>query len=333
MSEIRQDPTTREWVIIASERAKRPRDFLRRQARPEPPAFLATCPFCPGNEGMTPPEILTYQDSHNNSWRVRAFANRFPALTSQGSSQRRDDGFFLGMNGIGAHEVIVESPQHNKFLAFMNDSEVADILRAYQERYNLLSRLPYVALVIIFKNHGPRAGTSLEHPHSQIVATPVVPRHIRTQYEIATHYYDNTGKCLFADLLERELKDARRIIMETEYFVTFHPFASHNAFETWICPRDSGASFGNITERKRQELAHVLRLNLLKLYRALNSPDFNYVIDSAPGEHEFDRYYRWHLRIVPRLTEIAGFEIGSGIHINTALPEETAAFIRDLAAE
>lgn len=318
---------------MASERARRPRDFLRCQARPEPPAFQATCPFCPGNEGMTPGETLAYRDSRTNDWRVRAFDNRFPALTSQGSTQRRNNGFFLGMDGIGAHEVIVESPQHNKFLGLMDDSEVADVLRAYQERHNDLNRLPYVALIIIFKNHGPTAGTSLEHPHSQIVATPVVPRHIRTQYEIAIHHYDNTGRCLFTDLLDRELKNGKRIIMETEYFVVFHPFASHHAFETWICPRDSGASFGNATERELQELARVLRLNLLKLYRGLNNPDFNYAIDSAPGGHEIDRYYRWRLRIVPRLTEIAGFEIGSGIHINTALPEETAAFMRELKIE
>jgi UDPglucose--hexose-1-phosphate uridylyltransferase len=282
---------------------------------------------------MTPQETLAYRESGTGGWRVRAFANRFPALTSQGSTQRRNNGLFLGMDGIGAHEVIVESRQHNKFLALMDNGEVADVLHAYQERYQALNRLSHVALIIIFKNHGPRAGTSLEHPHSQIVATPVVPRHIRTQYEIASHHYDNTGRCLLAELVDRELKDGRRIIMETEYFVAFHPFASHHAFETWICPRDSRASFGNTTERGRRELARVLRLSLLKLYRGLNNPDFNYVIDSAPGGHEIDKYYRWHLRIVPRLTEIAGFEIGSGIHINSALPEETAAFIRELKVE
>lgn len=319
---------------MARERAKRPHDFVRQQAKPEPPAFSPSCPFCPGNEVMTPPEIVTYRDQKANGWRVRAFVNRFPALTPEGSTMiREEEGFFLGMDGVGVHEVIVETPVHNKPLALMEDSGVEDVLRAYQERYNVLSRMPFVKSIVIFKNHGPSAGTSLEHPHSQLVATPVVPKHIRMQYEVAIRYHDDTGRCLYSDLAGHELRIGKRVVMETERFVVFHPFASHQPFEAWIVPRMHQACFGNASAEDLKDLAHVLRITLLKLYRGLNNPDFNYVIDTAPVGDENKNYYLWHLRIIPRLTEVAGFEIGSGIYINTALPEETAHFMRELKVE
>ena len=245
--------------------------------------------------------------------------------------RRASDGF-LSMDGIGVHEVIVETPVHNKSLALMDDSGVAKVLLAYQERYKALSQMPFVKLVIIFKNHGASAGTSLEHPHSQLVATPIVPRRVRMQYEVAISYYDDTGRCLYSDLAEQELRTGTRIVLESGRFVVFHPFASHYPFETWIVPKVHQACFGNVSAEDLGALAHVLRTTLLKLYQGLNNPDFNYVIDSAPIGDENKNYYLWHLRIIPRLTEVAGFEIGSGIHINTALPEETARFMRELKA-
>jgi len=334
MSEIRQDPTTEEWVIMAKERAKRPHDFVRQRAKPELPPFSPSCPFCPGNETETPPEVLLYQGKKAQGWRVRTFANQFAALRPEGSTARREEeGFFLDMDGIGVHEVLVETPVHNKPLALMEDSGVEDVLRAYQERYNALSRMSFVKLVIIFKNQGPSAGTSLEHSHSQLVATPVVPKHIRMKYEVAIRYYDNTGRCLYSDLVDHELRTGKRVVMETEKFVVFHPFASHQPFETWIVPRIYQACFGNASAEDLANLARVLRITLLKLYRGLNNPDFNYVIDTAPVGDENKNYYLWHLRIIPRLTEVAGFEIGSGININTALPEETAQFMREQKVE
>jgi UDPglucose--hexose-1-phosphate uridylyltransferase len=334
MSEIRQDPTTEEWVIMAKERAKRPHDFIRRQTKPELPPFSSSCPFCPGNETRTPPEVLLYQGKKAQGWRVRAFANQFAALRPEGSTVRREEeGFFLDMDGVGVHEVIVETPVHNKPLALMADSGVEDVLRAYQERYNALCRMSFVKLVIIFRNQGTSAGTSLEHPHSQLVATPVVPKHIRMKCEVAIRYYDNIGRCLYSDLVDHELRIGRRVVMGTERFVVFHPFASHQPFETWIVPRIHQACFGNASAEDLKNLAHVLRITLLKLHRGLNNPDFNYVIDTAPVGDENKNYYLWHLRIIPRLTEIAGFEIGSGININTSLPEETAQFMREQKIE
>ena len=334
MSQIRQDPTTKEWVIIARERSKRPSDFVRAKATPEIPSFSSSCPFCPGNESMAVPETLSYWNEKTQQWRVRAFANKFPALTPQGDTTRREErGFFLGMDGVGVHEVIVETPVHNKALALMQDAEVMDVLRAYQERHAALSRLPFVKLIIIFKNYGLSAGTSLEHPHSQLIAVPVVPKHIRMRYEVAVLYYDDTGRCLYSDLAVRELEAGERIVMETERFVVFHPFASHKPFETWILPKMQQACFCDASAEELKELAYVLRITLLKLYRGLNNPDFNYVIDSAITGEESNEYYLWHLRIIPRLTEVAGFEIGSGIYITTALPEKTAQFMRNVKGD
>jgi UDPglucose--hexose-1-phosphate uridylyltransferase len=330
MSEIRQDPTTEEWVILASARANRTHDLTKPQAKAEVPAFSATCPFCPGNEAMTPPEIASGKDA-KGQWKVRVIENKFPALRPGGSTGRNTEfEMFTSMEGTGVHEVVVETPLHNKVPALQDEESITEILHAYRERYNILKKLPFVKLIIIYKNYGPEAGTTLEHPHSQLVATPVIPRHLRMQYDIAARYYDNNGRCLYCNIAELEREIGKRMIMETESYIVFHPFASHSPFETWIVPRAACASFGNVPENELPELAKVLRLNLLKLYRGLNNPDFNYIINSAPVDDENRDYYRWHMRIIPRLTEIAGFEIGTGININPALPEETASFIRNV---
>ncbi len=334
MSEIRQDPTTEEWVIIARERAKRPNDFVRQQPKRELPEFSSSCPFCLGNESMTPHQTLLYRKEGSQDWQIRAFTNKFPALTPGGSTIRDvNEGFFNGMKGVGVHEVIVETPLHNRSLALMDEDEILNILNAYHERYNKLSRQSFAKLVVIFKNHGLAAGTSLEHSHSQLVVTPLVPKHVRLRHEVAMRYYDNNGRCLYSDLVDYEIKSRTRIVMDTEDFVAFHPFASQRPFETWILPKKQQASFGSVTDEDLENLAYILRINLVRLCRGLNDPDFNYVIDTAPVGDENASYYMWHIRIIPRLTEIAGFEFGSGIYINTAVPEETARFMRGLDIE
>jgi UDPglucose--hexose-1-phosphate uridylyltransferase len=330
MSEIRQDPTTKEWVIMAFERSKRPGAFVHSQSKPELPSFSLSCPFCPGNEKMTPDESFVLRDKDDTGWRIRVFPNRFPALTPEGSTKRREkDGFFLDMDGIGIHEVIVDTPNHNGSLALVDDNQMIDVLQTYQKRYLALSQNPFIKLIIIFKNHGPEAGTSLEHSHSQIVAAPVVPRHIRTKNEIAVQYYDDTRRSLYADVVNHELEIGERIVADTDKFVVFHPFASHVPFETWIVPRTHQASFRNVSPEDLNRLAPILRTTLLKLHRGLNDPDFNIVVDTAPIGDENKDYYLWHIRIIPRLIEMAGFEIGTSININTAMPEETAKFMRD----
>jgi UDPglucose--hexose-1-phosphate uridylyltransferase len=281
---------------------------------------------------MTPHAVFSYVNPNTNSWQIRVFANKFPAVAPDGSTSRQTEhGYFLSMDGIGFHEVIVETPIHNKPLALMNDTEVAAVLHAYQQRYEAMTEIPFVKSIIIFKNHGLAAGTSLEHPHSQLVAMAIVPRYMRIQYEMAISYYDDNGHCLYSDLTVHEIQAGTRIIMETEKFAVFHPFASHTPFETWIMPKANQSSFSQASAEDVKQLAEVLRITLLKLYRGLYDPDFNFVINSAPEGEECTDFYQWHIRIIPRITEVAGFEFGSGMYINTALPEETAQFMRDLS--
>lgn len=337
MAELRQDPATQEWVIVATERARRPEDFVR-GARPQPaPERAALCPFCPGNEALTPPETLAYRrDGQVNGpgWWVRAVPNRYPALVPEGSQDRTEDvRLFRRMDGLGQHEVLIESPDHRGTFCLFDDKQVEEVLLAYRERYLELSKQRWARLIIVFRNQGVTAGTSLSHPHSQIIATPVVPINLRRKHELAVRYYDSAGRCLYCDIVAQELNVGRRIILQTEDFVAFHPFASRFPFETWIAPLRLQASFALITVDEAKRLAKVLKTVLAKLYYGLNDPDYNFVIHTAPVGDEHKEYYLWHLQIVPRLTTPAGFEMGSGIFITTSLPEDTAEFMRGVRVD
>jgi len=333
MPQLRQDPTTKEWVIIATERAKRPHNFQNPRPRIERPSYKGDCPFCPGNEHMTPHETLGYRkDGHPDSpgWWVRVIPNKYPALALDGSLERREEkGFFRMMDGVGMHEVVIGSPIHNQLFPLMDDYHVSEILLAYRERYLALREDPRIKLIIIFKNHGERAGTSLEHTHSQIVGTAVVPSNIRTKLQQAARYYDDHGRCVYCDFVQEELNSGKRIVLETEKFVVLHPFASRFPFETWIVPKEHQASFGSISVEDSKHFGRVLKETLFRIYSKLNDPDYNYVIHTAPVKDEGEDYYHWHLQIIPRLTTTAGFEMGSGIYINVSFPEETAQFLRD----
>ena len=331
MSTLRQDPTTKEWVIFATERAKRPHDFVKHGSPLKAQSSKGTCPFCPGNEASTPPEIFALPRGGSSPWSVRVVANKFAALAPGGTTgHKRVGSIYREMDGVGTHEVIVETPEHGQTLALMPETQILDVLRVYQERYRRLREEPWAKLILIFRNHGESAGTSLEHPHSQVIAAPVVPKDVRRKYEVATTYYDDTGRCVYCDVLKDEMALGERVIIDTGRFVVFHPFASKFPFETWIGPKKHQPSFGNVPEEDLPELAHALKLTLESLHKALADPDYNYVIHSAPVEDEQKNYYLWHIQIIPRLTKVAGFELGSGMSINTALPEETAKFMREV---
>jgi len=334
MPQLRQDPATKEWGIIATERAKRPHDFKREKRSVTVPEFMKHCPFCPGNESMTPPETFAYRargSGKGANWLLRVVPNKFAALIPSGSLERREElGLFRWMDGVGHHEVIIETPLHNQVIPSMDDTQAERLLLAYRERYNALKGDPRCKLIIIFKNQGLSAGTSLEHPHSQLVATPIVPSYIRKKLEEAARYYDDTGRCVYCDVIGEGLAEGKRLVMETEKLVVFHPFASRFPFETWIFPKEHQASFGLISAADSKHFARVLKEVLSRLMRCLNDPDFNYVIHTAPVKDEEEDYYHWHFQIVPRLTTPAGFEMGSGMSINVALPEETAEFLRNI---
>jgi UDPglucose--hexose-1-phosphate uridylyltransferase len=328
MSELRQDPTTFDWVIIAKERAKRPHEFKRKgMTKHSLPSFSENCPFCPGNEGRTPGTEVVY--GSEDKWRIRVIPNKFAALTPSGDTKREEWKSFRKSHGYGKHEIVIETPLHNESIAFMPDEHVEELIRAYRDRYMALKQDPAIKIIIIFKNHGESAGTSLEHPHTQIVASPVVPPFIRRRNEIATQHFDNTGHCLYCDILYDEVESSERIVKESTFFVALHPYASHYPFETWIMPKVHSSSFGKIVDIEIKELAGILKEVLLKLYVSLDNPDYNLIIHTAPVDDEHKTYYLWHIQIIPRLTLAAGFELGSGIYINTALPEETAAYMRD----
>ena len=262
---------------------------------------------------------------------MRAVANRFPALSPGGELRRSAQGpLFRELDGVGHHEVIVETPIHNRITPCLDGAEIERVFRAYQARYRALREDPLVKTILIFKNHGEKAGTSLEHPHSQLVATPVVPMLLRRKHEVARDHYDDTGRCLYSDLVEAEVRAKTRVVLESEHFVAFHPFASRMPFETWIAPKRRRPSFGQATPEELADLAQVLARALRGLYQALGNPDFNYIVHSAPIEDEAEAYYLWYVQIVPRLAEIAGFELGSGIYLTTEMPEESAAFMREV---
>jgi UDPglucose--hexose-1-phosphate uridylyltransferase len=272
MSELRQDPTTHDWVIIAKDRAKRPDQF---KSRPKPQkeleAYSAECPFCPGNENFTPSDVDTVM-GEEGGWKLRAISNKFAALTPEGDSTRSEYKLLRWSHGYGHHEVVIETRLHNRFIPFLENLHVEQLIKLYRRRYQALKGDTNVRIIIIFKNHGKEAGTSLEHPHSQIVASPIVPPFIRRKYEVAMQYFDNTGRCLHLDLQRIELEQQKRIVSESTHFVTLHPFASHYPFETWIMPRVHKSSFGDISDDEVADLARVLKNVLLRLYIGLADP-------------------------------------------------------------
>jgi len=336
MSELREDCTTKDWVIMAPERARRPRDNNNKSKAKlanEPRYWEESCPFCPGNESQTPEEVFRIPlPSRDTAWTVRVVPNRFAALSLNGNTARiMDDHLFSKMDGIGVHEVIIETPFHNASIALMPYHQVEEVLAAYQQRYNALKKNKQFKYITIFKNHGWTSGTSLAHPHSQLVATPIPAPYYRRKFDVAFDHYNSLHRCLYCSMLSQEMERKERIIAETRNFIVFHPYASHVPWETWIMPKDHHASFGMSPPRHIAELAMVLKDSLLCLHRGLDNPDFNLMVDTTATEEETIPYYHWHIRIVPRLSNIAGFEMGSGIYISTALPEETATLMRQVA--
>lgn len=327
MPELRYNVLTRDWVIIATERAKRPDQFVRKKGEKKTlPSFVANCPFCPGNEKMTPAETYVVPDT--KGWRVRVTPNKFAAVAAQGERQRSNQGIRRTVTGVGLHEVIVETPDHSKTTALLGDPEVETIVQTYLNRFKFATADPRVEQVTIFKNHGDAAGTSLEHPHSQMIATPVITTQLRDRLFNALNHFDEFGECIFCRVLELELKEGARVVLETQHFIALIPFAALTPFSMLIMPRRHMACFSEMNDAEAADLARNLRRTLAKLYHGLDDPDFNYVVRTAPMEYTGVKYYHWYVSIIPRLTKMAGFELGSGMFINPSLPEENASFLR-----
>ena len=332
MPELRQNRFTKEWVIMATERAKRPEEMRVQREKRQLPHYVETCPFCPGNEHLAPPEILRFSKP-DGAWTVRVVPNKFAALSREGQPEWKIERSRRTIRGVGIHDVIVETPDHALTTALLPPERVETILRCYLERFHAVSADPRVAHITIFKNHGVRAGTSLEHPHSQMIGAPVVSSQVRQRLYEAMRHFDEFGECMFCEMMQEELAEDKRVVLTSEHFVDIEPFASAPPFATYIYPRRHHASFGDISESQLCDLARVLRTMLAKLYIGLDNPDFNYVIRTAPAEVAGVKYYHWYLSVIPRLTRVAGFELGSGMFINTVLPEQATTFLRGMDVE
>jgi UDPglucose--hexose-1-phosphate uridylyltransferase len=331
MPEIRFNAVTQDWIIFAGERARRPDQFAEHGSEHPPRASRDPgCPFCPGNEGMTPPE--SFRLPANGDWKVRVVPNKFAALESKGEVHRRAWGLKRVITGVGLHEVIIEAPEHDRTMPMLDVEEMRDIVRVYHQRYCAAASDPRVAHVTVFKNHGLRAGTSLVHTHSQLIATPIIPPQVRARMENALRFYDEYGDCVFCRVLAEEEADAERIVLSSKHFLAFIPFAAYSPFHTWIYPRRHEPSFVLASDEELDDLALTLRTLLRKTWRGLNDPDFNLTIRSAPAECAMVKYYHWYVSLIPRVTRIAGFELGSGMFINAGVPEQSAGFLRSVPA-
>ncbi len=328
---IRQNLVTQEWVIMAPGRSKRPRDFAQdipeRLPRPE---HDPSCPFCTGNESMIPPVLAEFKSEGETEWQTRIIPNRYPVLTAEGSISRYQEGIYIAMRGYGRHEVVIESPRHNDDIPLMSAAHLRTLVDAYHSRYITLCEDDRNLLILVFRNHGSRAGASLEHPHSQIITTGMVPRHIRWRELEAQRYHDEWGRCVYCDVLDFELRDQRRVVFSNRSYVAFVPYAADVPFEIWIMPRTHHSSFALVSDEEKEDLADALKEVLTRLGAKLNDPDYNYVINSSARAGDEPQLH-WFVRIRPRLTTRAGFEIGTGIRINPSLPESDAAFLRDEA--
>ncbi len=330
MPELRKDPVMGRWVIIATERAARPTDF-----RLEPQAPKSEfCPFCKDNEGKTPPEIMAYREPgtapNTPGWRVRVVPNKFPALRVEGELGKVGYGIYDMMNGVGAHEVIIETPQHLVSMTQMTENNIGDVIWAYRDRLVDLKKDRRLLYGLVFKNVGAVAGASLEHTHSQLIATPIIPRTVGGEMEGMQEFFRYRGRCLVCDMVQQETTTETRMVLDTATFVAFEPFASRFPFETWVVPRSHASHFENIQRREVDGLAHALKVVLTKLEKSLENPPYNYILHTAPfNAGELDHYH-WHIEIIPRLTKVAGFEWGAGFYINPVTPEAAAAYMKEV---
>jgi UDPglucose--hexose-1-phosphate uridylyltransferase len=329
MPELRKDPIVGRWVIIATDRARRP--IARKAEAAAPPGSL--CPFCEGQEDKTPNEILAYRERptrpNERGWRVRVVPNKFPALQVEGDLNKRGEGIYDKMNGIGAHEVIIECPHHEVTMANLKEENIREVLWVYRDRLVDLKKDPRLVYGMLFKNVGAAAGASLDHTHSQLIVTPIVPINVWEEMTGALEFFNYRGRCIYCDMVQQELGTEKRVVLDTPNFVSFAPFASRFPFETWILPKNHNSHFENIQKTEVDELGTVLKTILLKLESALDKPAYNYIIHTSPFDTQSLPHYHWHIEIIPRLTRVAGFEWGTGFYINPVPPEQAADYLQN----
>ncbi|HSW51562.1 MAG TPA: galactose-1-phosphate uridylyltransferase [Bryobacteraceae bacterium] len=331
MPEFRKDPITGRWVIVAVDRAMRPTDFVRDHVAPVGGRF---CPLCHGHEEKTPPEVLAYRPNggppNAGGWSLRVVPNKFPALRVEGELSRQGEGLYDKMNGIGAHELVIETPDHMLTMGELTDKQVEDVFWAVRDRIVDLRKDFRLRYIIVFKNHGDGAGALLEHGHSQIVALPVVPKRMTEEIEGAKRYYDFRERCIYCDIIRQDIDGGSRVVLDTEHFVAISPYAARFPFETWVLPKKHVSHFESIEIPEVRNLGWIQRAIIRKLDKVLEKPAYNLMIHSAPIQDSAMAHYHWHIEIIPKLTKVAGFEWGTGFYINPTPPEEAARFLREV---
>jgi UDPglucose--hexose-1-phosphate uridylyltransferase len=340
MPELRKDPIIDRWVIIATERGRRPSDFA-----PDPlPSPSGFSPFAPGNEDNTPPELFQIgrdaaEPADTTGWRVRVVPNKFPALSPSGDLNSQAVGMFDLMNGVGAHEVVIEHPKANWDIADATTTEMSEILEAYIVRNRALAQNPEFRYILTFRNYGTAAGASINHPHSQIIALPVVPKQVRDQLEVAREHFKVKRRSIFGDLVRQELASGERIVEDSEHFVVLCPYASRFPFEMSIYPKRQQDDFTQMTPDEIAALSEVLPRTLGRIKKSLGAPAYNMMMQTSPITSPRDsdpthwttiaQDFCWHIDILPRLTQVAGFEWGTGFYINPVSPESATKFLQE----
>ncbi|MBM9513544.1 galactose-1-phosphate uridylyltransferase [Desulfogranum marinum] len=330
MPELRKDPILGRWIIIAQERGKRPTDFMVEEYKVKG----GFCPLCPGHEKTTPDEVLVYGrnegTANSSGWQTRVVPNKYPALVIEGELEKQGEGLYDRMNGIGAHEVIIENPSHEKTFAALSPEEMIFTFRAFRDRIRDLAQDERFRYVMVFKNFGKAAGASLEHSHSQLVALPIVPRRVSSELEGSLSYYKYKDRCIFCDIIRQERQQDIRRVCENDYFVTITPYAPRSPFEMWIIPRYHHSNYAAQDENSLQALTDIFSESLRRLDACIPNAPYNFVLHTQPLRSPQLDHYHWHFEIVPKLTSIAGFEWGTGFYINPMPPEETCKYLKEV---
>lgn len=324
-SELRQDLVTDEWVVIATGRAKRPDAYIKKD-KPELKQSKKDCPFeDPQASGNAEP-LLIYKDKED--WSLQVIPNKYPALSHlEGCGGISQKGEYLVHEGNGYHEVII-TRDHSRHIALMENEEVSGVVRAYQQRYKKLKKDKCIKYISIFHNHGPDAGASLPHPHSQLIATPVLPVSIQRSLRGSGLYWRRNMKCVHCVMIAYELIDKERVIFENDDFVAFCPFVSRAAFEIRIFPKKHNPYFERMPQRSISKFAEALHASLKSLYETLDNPDYNFFLHTSPTDGRTYPHYHWHFEIIPKTQIWAGFEISTGIEISTIEPMHAAEYLR-----
>lgn len=330
MSEIRRDPIVGRWVIVDTDHPNAPQDYEHE----EHGWRGGTCPFCFGNESLTPPEIDAIREPGTSpntpGWKVRVVPNKFPALQIEGELDRRGLGIYDMSNGVGAHEVLVESPYHHKDLADLLNQEIEGVIQMLCRRAVDLTKDKRFKYILVFKNFGPAAGASLEHPHTQMIALPMVPKNALEKIKGAHNYFEYRERCIFCDMIRQEAQEKERIILENKYFLSFCPFVSRFPFELMIIPKRHNGYFCHMPSEEIPALASIIKDTITKVKNVFATPAYNLMIHSSPvnGDGNTD-YYHWHIELIPKLTRVAGFEWGTGFYLVSTPPELAAKYLRE----